>query len=199
MKTSTKIWTCLAGLALVVLGIICIAYPGETIISLAWAFGIILIVSGCSTFGMWATLRRINPFSGLTFLAAFLQVILGIVIIVAPGPLAVALPFFFAFWVFYEGLNLMLDSFNYKRFGFRRWWVLCLLGLLVLCAGCYGLFYNPAASATTLAWLVGLGIILDGVGYWVKIIAYNRVEKRLKSFAKRVDEIFNVEDAEVIE
>lgn len=199
MKTSTKIWTCLAGLALVVLGIICIAYPGETIISLAWAFGIILIVSGCSTFGMWATLRRINPFSGLTFLAAFLQVILGIVIIVAPGPLAVALPFFFAFWVFYEGLNLMLDSFNYKRFGFRRWWVLCLLGLLVLCAGCYGLFYNPAASATTLAWLVGLGIILDGVGYWVKLAAYNRVEKRLNSFAKRVDEIFNVEDAEVIE
>ena len=48
------------------------------------------------------------------FLVALLQVFLGVAIIIMPAPLAVALRFIFAFWVFYEGLNMMLDSFNYK-------------------------------------------------------------------------------------
>ena len=63
MKTSTKILMCLAGIALVVLGVLCIIYPGSTLVSLAWAFGLMLIISGCSTFGAWATLRAINPFN----------------------------------------------------------------------------------------------------------------------------------------
>ena len=198
MKTSTKIWMCLAGIALVVLGVLCIMYPGNTLLSLAWAFGLMLIVTGCSTFGAWATLRHVNPFNGLTFLAALMQVFLGIVLIINPAPLAVALPFIFAFWVMYEGIGLMVDSFNYKRLGWNKWWVLCLLSVLIICAGCYGLFCNPAASAATLAWLVGLGIILDGVGSWLKVAAVNRVEKRLHKISDRIQQVLDVEDVEEV-
>ncbi|MBR1928162.1 MAG: DUF308 domain-containing protein [Paludibacteraceae bacterium] len=198
MKTSTKIWMCLGGIALVALGVLCIIYPGSTIVSLAWAFGLMLIVSGCSTFGVWATLRRINPFSGLTFLAGILQVLLGIVLIINPAPLAVALPFIFAFWVMYEGINLLMDSFNYKRLGWKRWWVLCLLGVLIICAGFYGMFYDPAASAKTIAWLVGLGIIFDGIGYWAKVAAINHVEKKLNNIAKHINQVIDIEDVEEI-
>lgn len=197
MKTSTKIWMCLGGCSLEVLGILCILYPGGTLLSLAWALGLMLVVSGCSTFGAWATLRRINPFSGLTFLAALLQVFLGIVLLINPAPLAIAIPFVFAFWVLYEGLNLLLDSLNYKRLGFSKWWLLCLLSVLVICAGCYGLFYDPAASATTVAWLVGIGIILDGIGYWVKVAAVNRVENKLHKLADRFHAI-EIEDVEEV-
>ncbi len=198
MQTSTKIWMCLAGIALVVLGVLCIMYPGSTLLSLAWAFGLMLIVTGCSTFGAWATLRHVNPFNGLTFLAALMQVFLGIVLIINPAPLAVALPFIFAFWVMYEGIGLMVDSFNYKRLGWDKWWVLCLLSVLIICAGCYGLFCNPAASAATLAWLVGLGIILDGVGSWLKVAAVNRVEKRLHKISDRIQQVLDVEDVEEV-
>ena len=189
---------CLAGIALVVLGVLCIMYPGNTLLSLAWAFGLMLIVTGCSTFGAWATLRHVNPFNGLTFLAALMQVFLGIVLIINPAPLAVALPFIFAFWVMYEGIGLMVDSFNYKRLGWDKWWVLCLLSVLIICAGCYGLFCNPAASAATLAWLVGLGIILDGVGSWLKVAAVNRVEKRLHKISDRIQQVLDVEDVEEV-
>lgn len=198
MKTSTKIWLCLGGCALVVLGVLCIMYPGDTLVSLAWAFGLTLIVAGCGTFGTWAALRRINPFSGLTFLTAQLQVFLGILLIINPAPLAIALPFVFAFWVLYEGLSLMLDSFNYKRLGFGKWWVLCLFGLLVMCAGFYGFFYNPSASAQTIAWIVGIAIILDGVGNWIKVAAYNKVERRLTKLSDRLKQVLDIEDVEEI-
>ena len=198
MKTSTKILMCLAGVALVVLGVLCIMYPGDTILTLAWALGIMLVVSGCSTFGAWATFRAINPYSGLTFLAALMQVILGVVLIVNPAPMAIALPFIFAFWVLYEGIGLFVDSFNYKRLGWSKWWVLCLISVLVIVAGCYGLFCDPIASAKTLAWLVGIGIILDGVGNWLKVAAVNRVENRLHKIADNIRQIIDVEDVEEI-
>ncbi len=199
MKKSTKIWMCLAGVALVVLGVLCIMYPGDTILTLAWALGLMLIISGCSTFGAWATLRAINPYSGLTFLTALLQVILGIVLVINPAPLAIALPFIFAFWVLYEGIGLLVDSFNYKRLGWSKWWVLCLISVLVICAGCYGLFGDPIASAKTLAWLVGIGIILDGVGNWIEVAAVNRVEKRLHKIADNIKKAIEIEDVEAEE
>lgn len=190
---------CLAGVALVVLGVLCIMYPGDTILTLAWAFGLMLIISGCSTFGAWATLRAINPYSGLTFLTALLQVILGVVLVINPAPLAIALPFIFAFWVLYEGIGLLVDSFNYKRLGWSKWWVLCLISVLVICAGCYGLFGDPIASAKTLAWLVGIGIILDGVGNWIEVAAVNRVEKRLHKIADNIKKAIEIEDVEAEE
>ncbi len=199
MKKSTKIWMCLAGVALVVLGVLCIMYPGDTILTLAWALGLMLIISGCSTFGAWATLRAINPYSGLTFLTALLQVILGIVLVINPAPLAIALPFIFAFWVLYEGIGLLVDSFNYKRLGWSKWWVLCLISVLVICAGCYGLFGDPIASAKTLAWLVGIGIILDGAGNWIEVAAVNRVEKRLHKIADNIKKAIEIEDVEAEE
>ncbi len=198
MKTSTKILMCLAGAALVALGVLCIIYPGDTLLTLAWALGLMLIVSGCSTFGAWATFRAFNPFSGLTFLAALMQVLLGIILIINPAPLAIALPFIFAFWVLYEGIGLLLDSFNYKRLGWSKWWLLCLISILVIVAGCYGLFCDPIASANVLAWLVGIGIILDGVGNWIKVAAVNRVEKRLHKITDNIRQIIDIEDVEEV-
>ncbi|MBO4361550.1 MAG: DUF308 domain-containing protein [Paludibacteraceae bacterium] len=194
MKTSTKIWMCLAGVALVALGVLCIVYPGTTIISLAWTLGLMLFVSGFSTFGVWLSMRAINPFSGMTFLGALLQVIIGLFLVINPAPLAAAIPFVFAFWLLFEGIKMMIDAVHTKPLGFRRWWLLCLAGLVVACGGCYALFYNPASSAQVISWLVGLAIIFDGIGYWIKLIAYLRVEKKLTRLADRLHQALDVED-----
>lgn len=43
MKTSTKIWMCLDGCALVVIGVLCILYPGSTLLSISWLFGLFFL------------------------------------------------------------------------------------------------------------------------------------------------------------
>jgi uncharacterized membrane protein HdeD (DUF308 family) len=60
------------------------------------------------------------------------------------------------------------------------------------------LFCNPAASANVVAWLVGLGIIADGIGYWVRIAAVNRVEKKLTKLADRFHQVIDIEDVEEV-
>ncbi len=60
MKTSSKCWMCLSGIVLVALGIMCICYPGSTLLSLAWVLGLIFFIGGCTQMAAWAAMRRNN-------------------------------------------------------------------------------------------------------------------------------------------
>ena len=113
-----------------------------------------------------------------------------------PAPLMVALPFIFAFWLLFEGINLAISSFDFKRVGFRRWWIVCCFGVLAACFGVYCLV-NPNVSAETIAWIVGLGIILDGIGNWVKVAVVNKVEKRFVKLHDRLREVTDIDWEEV--
>ena len=93
MKTSSKIWMCLAGIALVALGVLCIMYPGETLLSLAWLFGLIFFVGGCTQMAAWASTRWFMPRSGLMFFSALLEILLGCLMVFHPAPVMLALPF----------------------------------------------------------------------------------------------------------
>ena len=193
MKTSTKIWMCLAGIALVALGIVCLVNTGSTLLSLAWLLGLFFLVAGCCEFAAWGKLHLILPQSGLLFLSAMLQVLMGIFFIIHPVSLAAALPFVFAFVILFEGVRIAIESFDFKQVGFRYWWIMLLFGLLAAAFGVYG-FFQPAISATTLTILVSLGIVLAGVGYWVQVAGINRFEKRLKQLRDR----FEFVDAEEV-
>lgn len=196
MKTSSKIWMCLTGVALVALGILCIMYPGNTLLSLSWVFGCLFFLGGCTQLATWAATRGFMPLSGLAFLSALLQIILGLIMVFNPAPLMVALPFIFAFWLLFEGIDLAISSFDFKRVGFRRWWIVCCFGVLAACFGVYCLV-NPNVSAETIAWVVGLGIILDGIGNWVKVAVVNKVEKRFVKLHDRLREVTDIDWEEV--
>lgn len=184
---------CLAGIALVALGIVCLVNTGSTLLSLAWFLGLFFLVAGCCEFAAWGKLHLILPQSGLLFLSAMLQVLMGIFFIIHPVSLAAALPFVFAFVVLFEGVRIAIESFDFKQVGFRYWWIMLLFGLLAAAFGVYG-FFQPAISATMLTILVSLGIVLAGVGYWVQVAGINRFEKRLKQLHDR----FEFVDAEEV-
>lgn len=181
---------CLGGCALVALGVLCILYPGSTLLSLSWLFGLFFFLGGCTQMAAWAATRGFMPLSGLSFFSALLQIILGCVMLFHPAPVMAALPFLFAFWLLFEGINLAIGSADFRRVGFRKWWIQCCFGILAACFGVYCLC-NPGTSIETIAWLVGLGIIVDGIGYWVKVALVNKVEKR---FVKLHDRLKEVED-----
>lgn len=193
MKTSTKIWMCIAGIALVALGVVCLVNSGTTLLSLAWLLGLFFLVAGCCEFAAWGKLHLILPQSGLLFLSALLQVLMGIFFIINPVSLAAALPFVFAFMVLFEGVRIAIESFDFKQVGFRYWWLMLLFGLVATAFGIYG-FFQPAVSATTLTVLVSLGVMLAGVAYWVQVAGINRFEKRLKQLHDR----FEFVDAEEV-
>ncbi|MBQ4032674.1 MAG: DUF308 domain-containing protein [Paludibacteraceae bacterium] len=200
MKTSTKVWMCLAGIALVALGVICIAYPLATIVSLAWVMGFIFFAAGCSSIGAWSKLRSFVPQSGVLLFTGILQVILGLLLAFNPAPLAIALPFIFAFWLIMEGISMAVSSSDFKQIGFSYWWIPCCIGVLAACFGVYALIH-PAAAGEALVLIVGIGIIFAGIGYWVKVALINKTEKQLskvqEKFKKSLKDIVDAEFEEV--
>lgn len=193
MDKSTKFWMCISGIALVALGVLCIIYPDATLLSAAWFIGLLFLIGGCTQMAAWGKLHKIMQRSALTFFSALLQIILGLLILFQPAPVMIALPFIFAFWLLVEGLNLAISSFDFKQIGFSYWWIMLCLGLIVAFFGGYCFFVDPIVAAKTIAWLVGLGIILDGVAYWVKVALVNKLEHKLHGLADRfyaaVDEV----------
>lgn len=184
MKTSTKIWMCLSGLALVALGVLCIAYPVSTLASLSWIIGLVFFMAGCTEMAAWLKLRRLIQQSGLMFFTALLKIILGLMIIICPAPIMVVLPFMFAFWLLFEGVNIAINAFDFKQVRYKKWWIMLFLGIVMACFGIYGLV-NPAASVDAIAVLVGIGIIIDGIGNWLKLALIRKVEKRFTGLHDR--------------
>jgi len=187
MDKSTKIWLVIAGVLLVILGVLCICQPTETLFATAWMIGCFTLISGISKMIFTFRTQKFLPNSGSRMLSALLLIILGIIFLANNLFVTISLPIIFAMWVLIEGVIVVVNSFDYKKYGFQYWWVILLLGLAGAVLGVLGL-RNPDVTAVTLSTFIGIGIILIGVGYIVAVWGVNKFEKQVK---QQVDQISN--------
>lgn len=181
MKKSTKIWLCIAGLILIVLGVICISRPDITMLSAAWLLGCLTLLCGIAKLVFTFKTQAFIPNSGTRMLSSLLQLFLGMFFLFHNVALTASLPIVFAFWLMIEGVILAIDAFDYRKAGFGGWWFICLLGIGAVVLGYFGL-KNPITTGKTLSWLIGIGIILSGCARIIGLIGISKFEKLLKEF-----------------
>lgn len=174
---STKIWLAIAGILLVVLGVLCIAKPTATLFTTAWLIGLFTLFAGISKLMFTFKTQAFLPNSGTRALSAILEIIIGIIFLANNFFLAFSLPVIFAWWVTIEGVIIAVNSFDYKRVGFPSWFVILLLGICGIVLGILGL-KNPDVSAAALSTLIGLGVIAMGVSYLLALRGITRFENR---------------------
>lgn len=185
MSKGTKIWLAIAGVLLIVLGVICICEPASTLFATAWMIGCFTLVSGISKMVFTFRTQAFMPNSGSRMLSGLLQILLGILFLANSLMVAVSLPLVFAIWVLVEGVIVAIQSFDYKKYGFQYWWVLFILGLGAAVLGFFGL-RNPDASAVTLSTLIGIAIIAVGVAYICALCGIKKFEKKVDEFREAV-------------
>lgn len=183
MKKSTMIMLAIAGILLVVLGVVCLFKPAETLFASAWLIGFMTLVSGLATLLFTFRTQKFLPNSGTRMLSGLLQMFLGIFFLCNNMAVAISLPIVFCIWVIIEGIMLFIESFDFKKFGFGFWWCIMLLGIAAAVLGYFGLF-NFEAAGKTLSVLIGLGIIFNGVCYLVAIAGINKFLKPLKEITE---------------
>ena len=154
MKTSTKIWLAIAGILLVVLGVLCISRPAATLFTTAWLIGLFTLFAGVSKLMFTLRTQAFLPNSGTRALSAILEIIIGIIFLANNVFLAFSLPVIFAMWITIESVIIVVNSFDYKRVGFPGWWGILLLGICGVVLGILGL-RNPDVTAATLSTLIG--------------------------------------------
>lgn len=185
MKTSTKIWLCLAGILLIILGVLCIAKPDITLISAAWVLGCFTLFAGISKLIFTLKTQAFIPNSGTRILSALLDIFFGCFFLFNILGTAVSLPVVFAIWVMVEGVVIAVQSFDYKKVGFPYWWGLLLLGIGGAVLGFFGL-KNLDVTAITLSTLIGIAVILNGLAYILAVAGVTRFEKKIDNVREAV-------------
>ncbi len=185
MKTSTKIWLAIAGILLVVLGVLCISRPAATLFTTAWLIGLFTLFAGVSKLMFTLRTQAFLPNSGTRALSAILEIIIGIIFLANNVFLAFSLPVIFAMWITIESVIIVVNSFDYKRVGFPGWWGILLLGICGVVLGILGL-RNPDVTAATLSTLIGMGVIAMGASYLIALLGIQKFENRVKEFNQTI-------------
>ena len=170
-----RIWWLLlfGGVISLVVGIVVISWPSKTVIVVAVLFAIYLIISGIFEIVRSFASGLTGGTRALLLITGVLSVILGIFAIRSAADNAVDLLGIFVGIAFlFRGFASLFMGFDSKE---GRGWNI-FFGIIMLVGGVV-ILVQPALSLTTLAWVVGIWLIMIGI---YEIIASLVVRNRIK-------------------
>lgn len=181
-KSLTKYWWALmiVGIAMVLVGVLVFRHPGESYMSMAIIFGIVMLVSGLMQLVMVFT-ENYMPGRGWIAVGGAIELILGIVLLLNPGITVAVLPYILAFWLLFRGFSIIGIASDMRTLGISGMgWTIATGILLVLCA--FLILFNPLFGASTLVVLVGIAFMIAGIStiaFSIDIISVRKKVDRL--------------------
>jgi len=158
LHESTSAWWLfmIVGLLSVAAGVIVLAKPSNSLATLAVVAGIFVLVDGI--FDLAASFSRETANRGLAAIIGVLDIVIGVLLIRHPigGVLAIAL--LIGIWLIAMGIVRMVAAFESDH---RAWNLV--VALIELAAGIV-IVSSPPIGFATLALLVGISFIANGVG-----------------------------------
>lgn len=159
-KMANKNWwlVLLKGLLLIVLAIIVIGNPGDTLLAIALFIGIGFLFSGIAI--IFVALLGKNDLENWSWKLAegILDVLLGFILIANPEITAIVIPFLIGFWALCYGILLTAGAFSSKEFS----WIKLLAGILIIILGNI-IMFNPIVMGLTLAIWIGITLLIVGI------------------------------------
>jgi uncharacterized membrane protein HdeD (DUF308 family) len=147
----------LLGLASIVVGVVILFKPGDSLETLAVIAGIFLLVNGILE--LIASFMRSTSDRGLVALFGVISAIVGVLLIRHPIAGVEFVAILVGLWLITVGIIRFATAFD--EYSHRFWHGLA--GVLATIAG-IAIIVNPDIGYATLALLVGIGFIANGIG-----------------------------------
>ncbi|MHA6628504.1 HdeD family acid-resistance protein [Pseudonocardia sichuanensis] len=160
-----------AGVLSILIGVLVLAWPGATIVVIAWLFAVQLIVAGVlqlvSAFGA----GRETGGRVLSVILGALSILVGLLCLRATVQTALILGLVIgALWVV-QGITGVVDAVSSEQGAARGWAIAA--GVLSVIGGAVVLIY-PGTSLVALTWLFGIVLVVVGVVLVIQGIAARR-------------------------
>ena len=160
-RTAYRVLWTVAGILLIVAGIVCICWEGAAVASLALFLGLAMLVSGVVDVLIFFAGRNAMFGSGWFLVDGILTVILALFVLYNQAFTMLTLPFVFGMWLIFSGITRFVQSFDLKAFGVRGWGWFTAEGLLLALVGVIS-FLNPIAGMEAISVVLGISLILEG-------------------------------------
>ncbi len=162
LEGAARLWwlTLAVGLLSIVAGILVLLKPSESLATIAVIVGIFVAIDG--VIALVAALRGTASSRGLSALAGALGLIVGAFLIRHPVNGITAVAMLVGLWLIAVGALRLVLSFDASQH--RRW--RALVGVIELIAGIV-IVSSPGIGLATLAILIGVSLIVNGIGFAV--------------------------------
>ena len=175
-------------------GILAVANPSSTLLSLAWFIGLVMLIEGGVTIAVYCYTRDTLFTSGWMLFDGIVTVILAVFVLFYNVFTAQALPYAFGMWIIFSGLQRAVYAVDLKHIGVPGWGWLLGLGIAGAAFGVFS-FVDPVFGSVALSVMVGWFLIFYGVS---SVALWTRVN-RARSFVKKTEKILDDSDAIEVE
>ncbi len=152
-KFKGNYWNLIAGIAMMLLGVMVLFNPFGTMLALAFYIGIAFILVGA-----FYVMSSIYIKSGWYLLVGVLDLVVGFILMSNLGVTAVSLPIILALWSLTVGIIQIIGALELKKYGLPWGWSV-LMGITGAIFGFVILAY-PMVGAFTISTILGLYAIL---------------------------------------
>lgn len=178
MKTRTKVHLILSGLLMIATGIIIICDPTGALVSLAWLYGILTLISGVSSLVYYIGGARYTLGGSGVLFRGIIDIVLGIVFLLNKYLMAGILPVLFAIWLTAFGIERIARAADMFRMRYKGRWPMMIIGVVSTATGVVALF-SPVIGEAVLSVILGVGFILQGIGYLLLLIDVKKLQRKV--------------------
>lgn len=163
----------LLGILYIVLGLIVINHPGESLIAISIYFSIFILISGIGQLFFSLSNRDRNGW-GWHLIIGILETIIGIYLVMSPLNSIGTLIFFVGFWFLFRSISIIGTALSIKNHGESQWGWVMLSGCISLVFSFF-IIFSPLLASMSIVWLVGMWLLFGGVSTIFTAIRMRRI------------------------
>ena len=152
----------LIGLFLLVMGLYFLIHPQETLLSVAWMFGLTMLVSGAADLVVYAARKWVYGLSGWFLADGIIDVLLGVVFLCNGWVAVEVLPYVLAVWAVGSGIVKCAGALVYRKGGMPFWGVQFGVGVVVLLFG-VAVLLHPMIAVAAISAVIAILLITQGL------------------------------------
>ena len=176
--------TIIAAIAYIVLGFIMVFYPSTVNIALCYAIGGALTVYGL--FNLITFFVSKNAYFGFELIVGIAAAAFGIFFLISPNSIFGMISTIIGILIIVDSSIDIKRAFQLKALGFEKWWVSCLVSLVVIIfAVCAIIFHTFFANVIMV--IFGIILVYEGASALVLMFLIGRFANRIASNQRMIE------------
>lgn len=167
-KNGFNWWSLVIGIIYIILAFLAFNNPIEGASLVIYLFAFAVIFKGITQIMIR---NRLKEYTGITnnwlIVIGIIDIIIGVFLLFNVTTGVLALPIIFAVWFIIDSVIALFSARGIRKYNKRNFWMIVILSLLSIVVGIM-LIFNPIASILTVAYLIGIYFLLNGISYIIQ-------------------------------